>query len=198
VKIALVGGFGAPASLLRPLRDALRKDRHDARVAPLGLNIDCGEATVQRLETWLDTFAAGAPLAVVGHSRGGQLGRVVAVRRPDLVARLVTVVTPWSIGPPDRPGVGQVASVIRALRRVGVNVMGSIDCATGSCCARYRDDVAVKPEARWTALWSSTDRFAGDDSRPPGAADNARDIRTGHAAAVTSRVGIAAIRAELV
>jgi pimeloyl-ACP methyl ester carboxylesterase len=197
VKVALVGGFGAPPALLRPLRDALRAEGCDVRVAPLGFNVDCGEATVQRLEAWLDEFAGGERVTVVGHSRGGQLARVVAVRRPDLVARLVTVATPWSIGPPARPGVEQVATVIRALRQRGLNLMGSIDCATGECCARFRADVAAKPQATWSALWSSTDRFAGDDARPPRAADNAVDTRTGHVGAVTSAKGIGLVKSEL-
>jgi pimeloyl-ACP methyl ester carboxylesterase len=197
MNVALVGGFGAPPALLVPLRNALRREGHHVGVAPLGFNVDCGETTVQRLEAWLEAFGAAEQVALVGHSRGGQLGRVIAARRPDLVTRLVTVATPWSIGPPDRVGVAQVAAVVRAARRVGIDVMGSIDCATGECCARYRADLVTKPSARWTAVWSSTDRFAGGDSRPPAAADDALDVRTSHAGAVTSRRGIDAIAAAL-
>jgi len=197
VKVALVGGFGAPPVLLRPLRDALRSDGNEARIAPLGLNLDCGEVTAQRLESWLDAFADGESIAVVGHSRGGQLARVVAVRRSELVARLVTVATPWSIGPPKQPGVQSAAALLRAIRRLGLNPMGALDCATADCCARFRVDVAAKPAARWSVLWSSRDRFAGDDSRPPVLADTSRDISTGHTGAVTSRQGIDCIRGEL-
>ena len=197
MNVALVGGFGAPAALLRSLRDALRAAGHNVRVAPLGLNLDCGEATVQRLDGWMRDAFAGEPVAIVGHSRGGHLGRVLAVREPETVTRLVTVATPWTIGPPARPGVSAGAGALRALRRRGVNVMGSIDCATGSCCVDYRRDAAAKPAARWSALWSSTDRFAGDDSRPPREADNAIDLRTGHVGAVTNASAIARIVEEL-
>ncbi|HUR76614.1 MAG TPA: alpha/beta hydrolase [Acidimicrobiales bacterium] len=195
--VALLSGFGEPPRVLRPLRDALRADGHEVHVAALGLNLDCGEATVGRIEAWLDSVADGRRVALVGHSRGGLLGRVIAVRRPDLVERLVTVVTPWAIGPPDQPGVKAVAGVIRALRRAGLPVMGSIDCATGDCCAQFRIDMNAKPTARWSALWSSTDRIAGEDGKAPRAADNAVDIRTGHLGAVTTQSGIAAIAAEL-
>ena len=196
MNVALVGGFGAPPVLLRPLRDALRGAGHTVRVAPLGFNVDCGEATVERLDAWMHDAFGDAPVAVVGHSRGGQLGRVLAVRRADIV-RLITVATPWTIGPPERPGVAAVSAALRALRRRGVNVMGSIDCPTGDCCVAYRRDVGQKPAARWTALWSSTDRFAGDDSRPPHGADDAFDLRTGHVGAVTARAAISRIVAEL-
>jgi pimeloyl-ACP methyl ester carboxylesterase len=197
VNVALVGGFGAPPALLRPLRDAVRGAGHNVRVAPLGLNLDCGEATVQRVDAWIRDALGDAPVALVGHSRGGHLGRVIAVRRPDTITRLVTIATPWTIGPPARPGVAAVAGALRALRRRGLNVMGSLDCATGSCCVDYRRDVAAKPAARWSALWSSTDRFAGDDARPPREADNAVDLRTGHVGAVTNAAAIARIVGEL-
>jgi triacylglycerol lipase len=197
VNVALVGGFGAPPALLRPLRDALRSAGHTVRVAPLGLNLDCGEVTAQRLDAWVGDVFADAPVAIVGHSRGGHVARVVAVRRPDNVTRLVTVATPWTIGPPDRPGVAAVAGVVRTLRRRGLKLMGSIDCASGTCCADYRRDVVKKPAARWSALWSSTDRFAGDDARAPREADNAVDLRVGHVGAVTNAGAIARIVAEL-
>lgn len=197
MNVVLVGGFAAPPALLLPLRTALRRDGRDVRIAPLGLNLDCGEATVERLEAWLASLPDLGPIALVGHSRGGQLARVLAVRRPDRVGRLVTVATPWALGPPDRPGVEAVARAVRAARRRGLNVMGSIDCATDACCARFRAEVAAKPAARWSALWSSRDRVGGNDARPPAAADRAVDLRTGHASAVTSPRAIAAIAAEL-
>jgi hypothetical protein len=78
-----------------------------------------------------------------------------------------------------------------------VNLMGSLDCATGECCVEFRRDVAGKPAARWTALWSSTDRFAGEDARPPREADNALDLRTGHVGVVTDSDAIARIVAEV-
>jgi pimeloyl-ACP methyl ester carboxylesterase len=109
VNVALVGGFGAPPALLRRLRDALRGAGHTVRVAPLGFNVDCSEATVQRLDAWIGDVFGDAPVVLVGHSRGGQLARVVAVRHPDTVTRLITVATPWALGPPDRPGVAAVA-----------------------------------------------------------------------------------------
>jgi pimeloyl-ACP methyl ester carboxylesterase len=197
VIVGLIGGFGEPPRALRPLAGALRDEGHEVHVAPLGLNIDCGEKTVGRVAAWLEPIAHGRRVALVGHSRGGIIGRVFAVRRPEVVERLVTVVTPWALGPPDKPGVRVVASALRSLHRVGLPVLGALDCATADCCAQFRVDMDARPSARWTALWSSTDRIAGDDGAPPRAADNAIDIRTSHLGAVTSQAGIAAIAAEL-
>ena len=194
--VVLVAGFGAPPSTLRPLARALRTAGADVTVAPTGLNLDCGEATVARLTDLV--AGVGQPVTLVGHSRGGQLARVVAARDPDAVARLITVGTPWTIGPPDRPGVAIGTAVVRGLRRLGVPVMGSIDCATGDCCAAYRRDLAAPLSVRWVAIWSSRDRVAGEDSRPPAEADVVLDVDASHLGLVRSEAGIAAIRSALV
>jgi pimeloyl-ACP methyl ester carboxylesterase len=183
--VVLIGGFGVPPVALRRLRTALSSRGHDVHVAPLGRNVDCGERSVGRVLDLVDRLAAsGTTVTIVGHSRGGQLARVVAVRRPEAVDRLVTVATPWTIGPPDRPGVAVATRAVKALRRRGIDVLASIECATGPCCTGYREDVRAKPAATWTALWSSADRIAGDDARPPAEADDAIDLGTGHLRAV--------------
>lgn len=193
MRVVLIGGFGAPPPLLQPLRRALTAEGHDVGVAPLGFNVDCGEVTVGRVERWLEQRG---PAVVVGHSRGGQIGRVLAVRRPDLVEGLVTVVTPWSVGPPVRAGVVATTAVVRAVRRAGVPLLPSIDCGDGPCCARFRVDLARIPTVPWRALWSSRDRMARADGRPPAGVD-ARDIETSHVGAVTSRRGQQAIAQAL-
>jgi pimeloyl-ACP methyl ester carboxylesterase len=197
--VVLLGGFGMPAVSLRRLRATLVDAGHDVRIAPLGRNIDCGERTVRRLlaETERTVAERGATVDLVGHSRGGQLALVAAVRRPDLVRRLVTIATPWSVGPPDRPGVAAVARGLRALRGRGVDLVPSIDCGDGECCAGYREDLGRKPAVPWTALWSSADRVAGDDSRAPAAADSAVDLGTGHLGAVLDRDALARVATVL-
>jgi pimeloyl-ACP methyl ester carboxylesterase len=189
--VVLIGGFGVPSASLRPLARRLRERGHAVDVAPLGLNLDCGERSIATLERFL--AARPSPVTLVGHSRGGQLARVMATRRPDLVDRLVTVGTPWTIGPPDRPGVRSVAAGLRALRRLGIDLLPSLDCATGPCCTAFRRDLATKPTSRWTAIWSSEDRVAGADSRPPAGADVAVDAGGSHVGLVTRDGGIRAV-----
>jgi len=188
----LVAGFGVPTSSMLPLARGLRAAGHRPRIARTGLNVDCGERTVSRLLDSLD-----GPVALVGHSRGGQLARVAAVRRPDLVTRLVTVGTPWSIGPPDRPGVARVTRAVRAARRHGLPLLASIECADGPCCEAYRADLRRRPDAPWVALWSSADRVAGDDARPPIEATSSRDVGGSHLGLVLSHRGRRAIAEAL-
>lgn len=190
--VILVGGFGVPPAVLRPLARDLRAAGREVVVAPLGVNVDCGERTVQRLLEVIDGI--GADVALVGHSRGGQLAKVAAVRRPVAVTRLVTAGTPWTIGPPDRPGVAAVSTALRAARRRGLDLLPSIDCATAPCCETFRADLhTTPPRARWTALWSSRDRIAGQDAHPPPDADDDRDTGTSHVGFVTDPRGRRAI-----
>ena len=175
--ILLLCGFGMPGATMRPLAATLEQRGMEAIVAPLGMNVDCGESTVARVIELIDRYGVEA---IIGHSRGGQLGLVAAVRRPDQIRQLVTVGTPWSVGPPDRPGVAMLSRLLRFARAHGVDPMPSIDCGTGDCCAKFRDDIQRHPAATWTAFWSSNDRIAGTDSQPPEQADESVDLRDGH------------------
>jgi pimeloyl-ACP methyl ester carboxylesterase len=192
--VVLVHGFGVPAATLRPLRGWLSAAGWDVISPSLGLNLACASvATEQVVAAAADGRArTGQPVALVGHSRGGLLGKVAAVRRPDLVGVLVTVCTPWTLGPPDRPGVATVGRALRFGRRHGVDLLGSIDCADGACCSDLRPDLAQVPVAPWTALWSSADRIAGDDARCTGATRTV-DLGTSHLGAVLSVEGWRAI-----
>ncbi|MDQ2648609.1 MAG: alpha/beta fold hydrolase [Actinomycetota bacterium] len=193
-RVVLLAGFGLPPATLRPLANTLRAGGHEVHVAPLGLNIDCGERTTRAVLGLVDELRA---TAIVGHSRGGQLGLVAAVRRPDLIRALVTVGTPWSIGPPEKPGVEQVAKALRFVRHRGLDLMPSLECGQGPCCTAFRADLLATPTATWTALWSSTDRVAGDEGRPPRSADEEFDLRLGHLAMVTTPRGRRAIADRL-
>jgi pimeloyl-ACP methyl ester carboxylesterase len=197
--VVVVPGFGNPAAAIAPLARWLRSGGWDAVVPRLGFNVGCGTAAV---EVVADAVREGArsstlPVAIVGHSRGGLLGRVAAVREGDQVDRLVTVCTPWSIEPPARPGVAATTRAVQAVRRRGWDVLGSVDCAAGSCCTDFRTEMEQTPAADWTALWSSTDTIGAELSRPPAAADRSVDLRTSHLGGVLSVPGWQAIATAL-
>ena len=69
---------------------------------------------------------ADGPVHVVGHSMGGKVAMVLALRHPDLVDRLVVV----DISPVDRPGAtddddgdGEFAHLLDALRRIDLTTV---------------------------------------------------------------------------
>lgn len=195
--LVLVNGFGMPQATLKPLARWLRAGGWEVRAAPTGWNVGCGEATAKRICSLVEAMHPGEPVVLVGHSRGGLLARVVAVRLAGKVSDLVTICTPWTIGPPDRPGVAVAAGMVRFLRRHRVDMMGSIDCADGGCCTRFRAEMTATPQAAWTAIWSSQDGIGGSDAMPPAEADHAVDISTTHLGAIASIPAWNAIRAAL-
>ena len=176
--VLLVGGFGLPPATLARLARTL-----DARIAPTGLTVGCGEREAQTVVSALDGL--DEPITLVGHSRGGQLALVAAARRPDAVRQVITVGTPASIGPPQRWGVPLLTA---ALRRLPINL--ALDCATGPCCASFRRDLAKPVTVSWTSLWSPIDRIVDDPLRND--ADSV-EVRASHIGLVTSRTGRDAI-----
>ncbi len=146
--VLVVHGFLDEGRAVAPLVERLGAAGHDARGSTIGLNVDCNEVMAQRLEAEVEAFATevGRPVVLVGHSRGGSLSRVVAVRRPELVEGVVSLGSPTA-----RPH--DIALLLRAIKlgmrvasRVGVpGLIG--ECGFGDCCdAYYRDLTGPFPE----------------------------------------------------
>ncbi len=195
----LVTGFGNPESSMRPLARWLRRSGWDVSVAPTGYNVDCGERVARHVDGAVSSALArtGGPVALIGHSRGGLISRVVAVRRPGDVDRLVTLATPWLVGMPDSPSAKRAAEAVKWAHRHGASFLRSIYCGDGACCAALRDDATRTPAAAWTAIWSSRDALTGPLSVPPRSADHETDIRTTHQGAMLSIPAWRALAAAL-
>jgi pimeloyl-ACP methyl ester carboxylesterase len=159
--VLLIPGFMASDQSLSALRGWLRRRGSATAAAGIRLNVDCAERVVSRIEARLRQFQPehGRRVVVVGQSRGGELGRVLAVRNPDLVSTLVMlgspVREPLSVGP-------AVLSAVRSVARLGdlgVPGMFSRQCATGDCCSDFRGDLAAprSAEVHAVAVYSRSD-----------------------------------------
>jgi pimeloyl-ACP methyl ester carboxylesterase len=159
--VLLVPGFMAGDASLSVLRGWLRRRGSRTSPARMWLNVDCAERAVGRLEVSLLELAekTGRRPVVIGQSRGGELGRVLAVRHPDAVSTLVMlgspVLEPLSVG---RPVLGALRFVA-ALGDLGVPGTFSTRCADGDCCAAFREDLRapLAPDVRAVAVYSRSD-----------------------------------------
>jgi pimeloyl-ACP methyl ester carboxylesterase len=182
--VLLVPGFMAGDGSLSVLAGWLR--RRGSRVSGAGmlLNTDCAERAVQRLEGRLRRLRtrAGEPVVVIGQSRGGELGRVLAVRNADAVGTLVMlgspVLGPLNVGP-------AVLSAVRSVARlgdVGVPGMFSSECRDGECCAGFRRDLLARmpKDVRAVSVYSRSDPIVSYQSCLDADAEHV-EVRSSHA-----------------
>lgn len=94
--ILLVHGFIDDGGRVAPLGRRLEQAGHRVHPAKIGRNWADSPRMLARLELELErvTGEIGRSVTVVGHSRGGSLGRALAVRNPDRVNGLVTLGSP--------------------------------------------------------------------------------------------------------
>ncbi|HEX4686049.1 MAG TPA: alpha/beta fold hydrolase [Nocardioides sp.] len=159
--VVLVPGFLAGDASLAALARALRAEGHRTYRSRIHANIDCTARSVTQLETRLESVVArrGRRVTVVGHSLGGLLGRGLAVRRPDLVAGLVTLGSPMLA-----PGAHHVAltrslDALVRLSRVGVPGLMAQECVMGECARSSFEEsrLPLPPEVSFTAIYSRRD-----------------------------------------
>jgi triacylglycerol lipase len=107
-------------------------------------NVDCSEASVQRLERLVEEISeshGGMRVTLIGHSRGGHFARVLAVRRPDVVDAAITLGMPTLEPASVSPLAGIPALATAALGTLGVPGFWSARCWFGECCADFRSDL---------------------------------------------------------
>jgi pimeloyl-ACP methyl ester carboxylesterase len=159
--VLLIPGFLAGDGSLATMTRWLRANGYHTRRAAIRANIGCSEESCARLELRLERLAeaTGQRVAIIGQSRGGVFARALAVRRPDLVAGIVTLGSPTVSQLSAHPFVLAHVVLVGALGTGRVPGMFSVRCLRGECCTRFRDDLVAgfPPEVGYTALYSKTD-----------------------------------------
>ena len=159
----LIPGFLAGDPSLARLGGWLRSGAWRTYRSGIATNVDCMERIVVRLERRLQEIAerTGRPVTIVGQSRGGTLGRVLAVRRPDLVETLVTLGSPVRDQLGVHPRTRVAVTAVGLLGSAGVPGLFSHRCSTGPCCAQARADVLgpFPDTVRYLAVYSPVDEI---------------------------------------
>jgi triacylglycerol lipase len=159
--VMLVPGFLAGDTSLTRMAVWLRGGDFTLARSGIAWNTGCMEQTVTRLERRLEdaVTAAGMPALLIGQSRGGSMGRALAVLRPDLVQTLVTLGSPLLDQLAVKPRVWPSILTVGALGTLGVPNMFRLSCVHGDCCRRTREAVAAPfPEdVRFMSIYSCSD-----------------------------------------
>jgi pimeloyl-ACP methyl ester carboxylesterase len=149
--VLLIPGFLSVDDSLVALAGALERAGHRPAFARIGRNVGCSEATLAQLERRLE--AIGAPVALVGHSRGGLFARVLAVRRPELVTAVVTLGSPHRDERAVHPALWLGARALAATGAVRYR------CGAGGCCDAFNRDLAapIPPGIEFVSIYSRRD-----------------------------------------
>jgi pimeloyl-ACP methyl ester carboxylesterase len=159
--VLMIPGLGAGDSSLLRARNYLRACEYEVWRSHITCNVDCSETAVGRLLARLERVAerTGQRVALVGHSRGGLLARVLSRRRPDLVAGTVALGSPFRDQLAVHPVVWAELAALGSLGSLGVPGIMRYGCAASDCCASFRRDLAapVDPRVGYLAVFSRRD-----------------------------------------
>ena len=152
--VVLVPGFLASDASTAALAAAMRRAGHRVHHARLGSMNGCSEVLASELVARLDRLATQGDdrFTVIGHSRGGQIAKVAARRRPALVDGLITLGSPLT----DPWGMHLslkllIAGMSQVSRRRGVQLgCGDAQCPFGPCSGDYFDDLGGELAAHVT------------------------------------------------
>jgi len=159
--VVLVPGFMAGDGSLSLLSRRLRREGYRTYRSHIHANVGCTVGASALLEQRLEAVAQrrDARVLVVGHSLGGMLARGLAVRRPDLVAGIVTLGSPMLAPAAHHASLTRSLELLIRLGRAGIPGLMSEDCVGGSC-ARASFDEARSPlpdGVSFTAVYSRRD-----------------------------------------
>jgi pimeloyl-ACP methyl ester carboxylesterase len=159
--VMLIPGFLAGDTSLTRMAVWLRSGGYTLARSGIRWNTGCMELTVVELQRRLERAVeqAGQPALLVGQSRGGSIGRALAVLAPDLIDTLVTLGSPLLDQLAVKPRVWPSIITVGALGTIGVPGMFSMSCLRGRCCARSIEAITAPfPEhIRFLSVYSRSD-----------------------------------------
>jgi triacylglycerol lipase len=159
--VMLIPGFMAGDGSLGTLTHWLRNAGYHTRRAGIRANVGCSNDACSRLERRLEGYAeaCGEKVSIIGQSRGGVFARALAVRRPDLVAGIVTLGSPTVGQLRVHPLVLAQVGLVSALGSAHVPGLFSWRCLRGDCCEEFRGAVAgpFPADVQYVAMYSRSD-----------------------------------------
>jgi triacylglycerol lipase len=159
--VLLVPGFLAGDYSLRVLARTLRNSGYRTYRSTIRTNVSCANEAAIQLERRIESIVARREqkVRIVGHSLGGMLGRGIAVRRPDLVAGVITMGSPMMAPGTAHPVLMSAAAMLVRLSRAGVPGVMSEDCIAGECARTTWEDFhgELSSEVYFSCIYSRWD-----------------------------------------
>lgn len=183
--VMLLPGFGTHPVRMRYMARQLERAGHQVKRWGLGWNLGPSEANFALLERRVQQIGEryGQKVVLVGWSLGGIFARELAKRRPEIVAKVITMGTPFS---------GSLYAN-NAWRIYQLVTGHSVDQPP------VEAQVSLKPPVETVALWSPRDGVISPRSAcgRPGERDRAVALRCTHIGFASSPQAITTIAQEL-
>lgn len=171
--VLLVPGFMAGDNSLALLNGWLRRQGFRVHGSGITRNVECSEKALGRLSARVQELSDryDQPVAVIGHSRGGTYGRVLAVRHPGIVDHVVTLGSPLVASMEDfHPILRFNIRTLQTLQRVAGGGLIASSCEESwqahkfgfedvGCCSRFWADMDddIPDGLRFTSIYSRSD-----------------------------------------
>lgn len=166
--VLLLPGLLAGDDSLRIMARWLKRTGHHPARAGILMNVNCSGAAIERLEDRLEALVQerGMRAAVIGHSRGGSFGKVLAHRRPDLVSGVVTLGCPILDTFAVHPLVRAQIETLATLGKLGLPGLFSRACLEGECCETFWKATRspLKRGVGYVAIYSRSDGIVNWES----------------------------------
>jgi pimeloyl-ACP methyl ester carboxylesterase len=150
--VLLIPGFLAGDGSLATMGDWLRRTGYGVESAGIRLNVLYSEVMLKGLTLRLvDIFGwVGEKVALIGHSRGGMLAKVISHRHPEMISQIICMgsplADPYDIHPLTMAGV-RVAQLLNTVR---YGHAASVE-------RRFLRDLEAAPRVPATSIYSRTD-----------------------------------------
>jgi triacylglycerol lipase len=159
--VLLIPGFLAGDPTLWPMAARLRAAGYRTYTSRISANVGCAQTTGDALERRLETVVhrRKRPVALVGHSLGGLIGKALAQRRPDLVAGIVTLGSPLLAPGAVHPALALDLRVLGGLQRWGLGGLMGEDCTRGDCARLSWEQLSApaRDGMAFTSIYSRRD-----------------------------------------
>jgi pimeloyl-ACP methyl ester carboxylesterase len=136
--VLLIPGFLAGDETLALMTGWLRRGGYRPFGAGMRSNVGCAKQALDALERRLEALSDERRTVVIGHSHGGTLGRSLAMRRPDLVAGVVTLASPLVDQFALHPFARLPVRLVGGLGSLGTPRLFRRECLRGECCTEIR------------------------------------------------------------
>jgi triacylglycerol lipase len=159
--VLLIPGFMCGDMSMTVMSRWLVRAGYTALRSQVRLNVNCSRATVDRLERRVAIAAElqGRPVTLIGQSLGGVFAKTVALRRPDLVAGVITLGSPHLAPTAAHRLLLADVAVLTALSRAGVRNLLRSECVRGECANESWQELqgTFPAEVPFASVYSRTD-----------------------------------------